>query len=86
MPQIIHETFKQAGLAMGLPDSDDEWDECLKEAATVFMPKQLCSLLLTSLLFGEPAKPQLLWDKYKDMMGEDLLPTPDKALRIETIP
>ena len=36
------------------------------------MPKQLCSFFLTNLLFGEPAKPQLLWDKYKDMMDEDL--------------
>ena len=37
------------------------------------MPKQQSSLFLTILLFGEPAKPQLLWDKYKDMMDEDLL-------------
>ena len=36
------------------------------------MPKHLCSLF-TIFLFGEPAKPQLLWDKYKDMIGEDLL-------------
>ena len=70
---VIHETFKQSAWALGLLDSDDEWDECLKEAATAFMPIQLCSLFLTILLFGEPAKPKLLWDKYKDMMGKDLL-------------
>ena len=61
---VIQETFKQATLALGLLDSDDKWDECLKEAVTGFMPKQLSSLFLTILQFGEPAKPQLLWDKY----------------------
>ena len=58
---------------MGLLDSVDEWDECLKGAATAFMPKQPHSLFPTILLFGDPAKPQVLWEKYKDMMGEDLL-------------
>ena len=125
---VIHETFKQAVIASGLLDSDDEWNECLKEVATAFMPKQLHSLFLTILLFGESAKPQLLSDKSKDMMGQDVLrdavmsqnttkeqlmlkvdnevfllleyellamdkcladfnlPTPDRVLRIETIP
>ena len=37
------------------------------------MPVQLCSLFVTILIFGEPAKPIVLWEKYKDVMGEDLL-------------
>ena len=37
------------------------------------MPKQLCSLLVTILIYGEPAKPDVLWEKYKQVMGEDIL-------------
>ena len=44
---VIHNTFKEKALALGLLESNDEWDECLKEAATVFMSKQLHSLFLT---------------------------------------
>ena len=38
-----------------------------------FMPKQLHSLFITILIFGEPAKPDVLWEKYKEVMGKDLL-------------
>ena len=44
----------------------------MSEATESFMPKQLRSLFVTILIFGEPAKPFILWGKYKDMMGEDV--------------
>ena len=47
------------------------------------MPEQLHSLFLTIFLFGEPEKPQLLCDKYKELIGEDLL---RDALRTQNIP
>ena len=37
------------------------------------MPKQLHSLFVTILIFGEPAKPEVLWERYREVMGEDLL-------------
>ena len=37
------------------------------------MPKQLHSLFVTILVFGDPAKPGVLWEKYKEVMGEDIL-------------
>ena len=64
-------TFKETALALGLLESDEEWDACLAEA-TSFMPKQLHSLFITILIFGEPSQPQMLWEKYKDAMAEDL--------------
>ena len=67
------QTFKETAIAYGLLESDEEWDACLAEAALSFMPKQLCSLFITILIFGQPAKPGILWDKYKDVMGEDIL-------------
>ena len=38
---ITHKTFKEAALAFGLLESDEEWNECLSEASVSFMPKQL---------------------------------------------
>ena len=49
-----------------------EWDNCLSEASISFMPKQLQSLFVTILIFGQPAKPLDLWKKYKEVMGEDI--------------
>ena len=43
------------------------------EASVSFMPKQLCSLFVTILISGEPTEPQVLWEKYKDVLGEDLM-------------
>ena len=40
----IQRTYKEAAMELGLPEHDDEWNECLSEAAVSFMPKQLRSL------------------------------------------
>ena len=69
---MIYETFKENALALGLLESDDEWDKCLSEAAISFMLKQLCSLFVTVLILGEPTKPIILWEKHKESMDEDL--------------
>ena len=38
------------------------------------MPKQLRSLFVTILIFGQPAKPLDMWEKYKEVMGEGISP------------
>ena len=68
----IQGTYKEAAMKLGLLDSDDEWDQCLSEAAVSFMPKQLHSLFVTILIFGEPSQPDALWKRYKDVMGENI--------------
>ena len=70
---VTHKTFKETAIAFGLLETDEEWDECFSEAAVLFMPKQLHSLFVTILIFGEPAKPTVLWEKYKEVMGEDIM-------------
>ena len=55
-----HRSFKETVFALGFLESDTEWNECMSEAAVSFMPKQLCSLFVTILVFGEPAKPEVL--------------------------
>ena len=69
----VCDTFKDTALALGLLESDDEWNECMSEAGVSFMPKQLRSLFVTILIFGEPAKPISLWEKHKKVMGEDIM-------------
>ena len=49
-----------------------EWDNCLSEASISFMPKQLWSLFVTILIFGQPTKPLALWEKYKGVMAGDI--------------
>ena len=68
----MQRTFKEAAMKLELIESDDQWDKCLSEAALSFIPKQIHSLFVTILIFGEPAKPEILWDKYREAMGEDL--------------
>ena len=69
---ITYTTLKKAAMALGLLESDEKWDECMSEAEISFMPVQLHSLFVTILIFGEPANLVMLWDKYKEVMGEDL--------------
>ena len=69
---IICTTFKETAFTYGLLESDQEWFECMSEASVSFMPRQLRSLFVTILVFGEPAQPIDLWEKYKESMGEDI--------------
>ena len=70
---VIYKTFKETALALGLLESDEDWEKCMSEAAVSFMPKQLHSMFVTILIFGDPARPHVLWEKYKDALGEDLM-------------
>ena len=67
------ESFKETVIRLGLLATDDEWDNCLSEASSSFLPFQIHSLFVTILVFGEPLKPYDLWIKYKQVMGEDML-------------
>ena len=54
---VLLSTIKETATAYGLLESDTEWDNCLSEASISFMPKQLRSLFVTILIFGQPTKP-----------------------------
>ena len=60
-------------MKIGLLESDDECNQCISEAVVSFMRKQLRSLFVTILIFGKPGKPDVLWKKFKEAMGEDIL-------------
>ena len=67
----IHSTYKETAIALGLLESDKEWNECVEEAVVSLMPVQLHSLFVTILIFREPAEPVVLWETYKEVMDED---------------
>ncbi|KAH9575467.1 hypothetical protein CY35_01G112800 [Sphagnum magellanicum] len=68
---VVHDTFKLACIALGLYDSDDEWNACLGEAIVMQTGVQLRSLFVTILAFGVPGEPRMLWDKYKEHICDD---------------
>jgi hypothetical protein len=68
---VVHDTFKLACIALGLYDSDDEWNACLEEAIGMQTCAQLRFLFVTILAFGVPSEPRMLWDKYKEHICND---------------
>jgi hypothetical protein len=68
---VVHDTFKSACIALGLYDSDDEWNACLEKAVGMQIGAQLRSLFVTILAFGVPGEPRMVWDKYKEPICDD---------------
>ncbi|KAG3137452.1 hypothetical protein PI124_g17609 [Phytophthora idaei] len=68
-----HATFKEAALAMGLLDSDEDNHRCLTEAAHFQMPTQLRQLFAVLLVYCDPASPDDLWDAHLPALREDFL-------------
>ena len=49
------QSYKETAIMLGLLATDDEWNQCLSEAVSSFMPYQIRTLFVTILVFGEPA-------------------------------
>ena len=68
------DTFKEAAQLQGLAVDDREWRECMLEAATHKMPRQLRDLFALMLIqpdHDRPLHPEELWDEFKSSMSED---------------
>jgi len=57
---VVHDTFKSTCIALGLYDSDDEWNAYLEEVVGMRTSAQLRSLFVTILAFGVPSEPCML--------------------------
>jgi hypothetical protein len=57
---VVHDTFKSTCIAIGLYDSDDEWNAFLEEAIGMRTGVQLRSLFVTILAFGVPSESCML--------------------------
>ena len=66
------ETFQRACVKRGLLEDDGEWEICLRDAAEIKTGSQLRHLFTTLLLFCAPAQPNVLWQKFRDQICDDL--------------
>ena len=69
---IEHPTYKEACLACGLLEDDQEWRLCLEEASGMQMGSQMRRLFATILAFCFPSDPRNLWNLFKDRICDDL--------------
>lgn len=69
---VQYETFKEAACALGLVADDREHDKTLQEAIERYSPSQIRHLFANLLIFCNLSNPQVLWDKYKESMAEDI--------------
>ncbi|XP_052171592.1 uncharacterized protein LOC127787570 [Diospyros lotus] len=69
---VVHDTFKLACVARGLLEDDEEWIQCLKEAAvmkTGYQLRRLFSIILTQC---SPLNPCALWNQFSMHICDDL--------------
>ncbi|KAF7140271.1 hypothetical protein RHSIM_Rhsim06G0045600 [Rhododendron simsii] len=69
---ILHDTFKSAYIARGLLEDDEEWVQCLEEAAIMKTGYQLRRLFCVILTQCSPSQPAVLWDKFAMHICDDL--------------
>ena len=65
-------TFRETCLARGLLEDDGEWRQCLLEASVMQTGTRLRDLFATLLLFCSPAKPERLWNEFREHICDDL--------------
>jgi hypothetical protein len=68
----LRPTFKDACIALGLLDNDQEWHQCLQEAGHMATGHQLRVLFTTILCDCFPTSPRQLWNDHKVNLCDDL--------------
>ncbi|OBZ80140.1 hypothetical protein A0J61_11811 [Choanephora cucurbitarum] len=63
--------FQDTARALGLLESDDQWNRCLDEASHTQSPVSLRKLFVIILMFRSPSNPHRLWLQFKDKLSED---------------
>jgi hypothetical protein len=70
---VIHPTFQDTCIALGLLADDQEWDRALTQAADFQMPSKLRQLFVFILAYCSPSRPETLWGKHRESLCEDIL-------------
>ena len=65
-------SFRQACIACGLLEDDQEWSQCLEEARHMQTGSQLRQLFVTIIRDCTPADPRALWDTFWPHICDDL--------------
>ena len=69
---IEYGTYQVACIARGLLEDDCEWKHCLTDAAVFKTGKQLRSLFVTILYDCTPSHLEILWEKLRENICDDL--------------
>jgi len=67
-----YNSYRESAIAWGLLNNDNEWHQCLAEAATWKFPASLRWLFATICSLHQPPNANELWISFKDQMTEDL--------------
>jgi hypothetical protein len=68
---VLRDTFQDACAARGLLETDNEWDSCLTEAATIDTGSQLQELFVSILLHNNPSNPRSLFERHAHSSSDD---------------
>jgi hypothetical protein len=69
---IAASSFREAALLHGLLETDNSLEKCLEEASSYQIPYNFRRLFATILVYCSPNNPRALWEKFEEMMSEDL--------------
>ena len=69
---IIHNTFREACVALHLTQDDKEWIKCFDEAKEFSSGSALRAMFTSAILFGELSSPLTIWNKFKTFFCDDL--------------
>ncbi len=67
-----HDTFKDACIAMGLLEDDNEWHQALEEVGLWASGQQLRDMFASMLMFWEVTNPRQLWDAHWESLSDDI--------------
>ena len=83
---ITYERTQEACHQRGLLDDDQQWDNCLTEAAIYQSTATLRQLFITILEFNQPEDPWGLWAQHKDDLLDDIVHELHRSHTINTMP
>lgn len=69
----VYDTFREACLARGLTENDEEWERSLREAAQWQVPFQLRHLFAMLVVWCEVTDVVRLFHQFKELMSEDFV-------------
>ena len=75
----VYPTFREACIARGFLESDEEWERTLQEVSAIGSPKQLRQTFSFLLTHAEVNNPSELWRNHRHGMIEDFLRTMSEA-------
>jgi len=67
----VYPTFQEACAARGLLEGDNEWDQCLEEAALIQTGHQLRQLFVSILVHNDPLDPLSLYERHLPSLSDD---------------